>query len=63
MGKLAALATTGNSENRSVRLPVRLKVATAVRQIMKELSEAVSEEDEVMIITMMVLDLIQRNVC
>jgi hypothetical protein len=37
----------------------KLKVATAVRQIMKELSETVSEEGEVMIVTMMVLDLVQ----
>jgi hypothetical protein len=37
----------------------KLKVATVVRQIMRELSEAVSEEDKVMIVTMMVLDLMQ----
>jgi hypothetical protein len=36
-----------------------LKVHTVVRQIMKELSEAVSEEDKVMIVTMTVLDLMQ----
>jgi hypothetical protein len=41
----------------------KLKVATVVRQTMKELSEAVSEEDKVMIITMMVLKLMQRNGC
>jgi hypothetical protein len=37
----------------------KFKVATVV----KELSEAVSEEDKVMIITMTVLDLMQRNGC
>jgi hypothetical protein len=41
----------------------KLKVATVVRQTMKELSEAVSEEDKVMIVTMMVPDLMQRNGC
>jgi hypothetical protein len=30
----------------------KLKVATAVRQIMRELSEAVSEEEKVMMVTM-----------
>jgi hypothetical protein len=30
---------------------------------MKELSEAVLEEEKVMIVTMMVLDLMQRNGC
>jgi hypothetical protein len=30
-------------------------------KIMRELSVAVSEEDKVMILTMMVLDLMQRN--
>jgi hypothetical protein len=39
----------------------KLKVATVVRQIMKELSEAVSEEEKVMIVTMMVFNLLQRN--
>jgi hypothetical protein len=38
------------------------KAATVVRQIMKELSEAVLEEDKVMIVTM-VLDLMQQNGC
>jgi hypothetical protein len=37
----------------------KLKAATVVRQIMKELSEAVSQGDKVMIVTMMVLDLMQ----
>jgi hypothetical protein len=41
----------------------KLKVAIVVRQIMRELGEAVSEEDEVMIVTMMVLDFMQRNDC
>jgi hypothetical protein len=41
----------------------KLKAATVVRQIMKGLNEAVSEEDKVMIVTMMVLNLIQRNGC
>jgi hypothetical protein len=39
----------------------KLKVATVVRQIMRELSEAVSEEDRAVIVTMMVLDLMQLN--
>jgi hypothetical protein len=39
-----------------------LKVATVVQQIMEELSEAASE-DKVMIVTMTVLDLMQRNGC
>jgi hypothetical protein len=39
----------------------KLKVATEVRQIVKELSEAVSEEDKVMTVTMIILDLIQQN--
>jgi hypothetical protein len=52
----------------SVRAPSssdydKLKVSTVVRQIMKELSEAVSEEDKVMIVIMMVLDLMKRNGC
>jgi hypothetical protein len=41
----------------------KLNVATVVRQIIKELSEAVSEEDKVMIATMMILDLMQGNGC
>jgi hypothetical protein len=46
----------------SVEIPIssdndKLKVATAVRQIMRELSESVSKEDKVMIVTMIVLDL------
>jgi ABC-type Na+ efflux pump permease subunit len=41
----------------------KLKVATVVRQIMRELSEAVPEEDSVMIVTMLVLDLMQQNGC
>jgi hypothetical protein len=41
----------------------KLKSATAVRQIMKGFSEAVSEEDRAVIVTMMVLNLIQRNGC
>jgi hypothetical protein len=41
----------------------KLKVTTVVRQIMKEFNEVVSEEDKVMIVTMMVLDLMQRNGC
>jgi hypothetical protein len=41
----------------------KLKAATAVRQIMRELSEAVSEEDKVMIVSMMILDLMRRNCC
>jgi regulator of sirC expression with transglutaminase-like and TPR domain len=38
----------------------RLKVATLVRQIMKELSEAVPEEDKIMIITMMATKWLQE---
>jgi hypothetical protein len=41
----------------------KLKGATLVRQIVKELNEAVSEEDKVMIVTIMVLDLMQRHGC
>jgi hypothetical protein len=41
----------------------KLKVSTVVRQIMKELSELVSEEAKFMIVTMMVLDLMKRNSC
>jgi hypothetical protein len=41
----------------------KLKVAIVVQQIKKELSEAVSEEGKVMIVTMMVLDIMQRNGC
>jgi hypothetical protein len=37
----------------------KLKVAAVVRQIMKELSETVLEEVNVMIVTMMVLDLME----
>jgi uncharacterized protein YggL (DUF469 family) len=52
----------------SVQAPIsseneKLQVATVVRQIMKELSEAVSEEDKLMIVTMVVLDLMQWNGC
>jgi molybdopterin converting factor small subunit len=52
---------------RSVQAPSssnnKLKVATVVGQIMKELSEAVSEEDKVMIVTIMVFVLMQQNGC
>jgi protocatechuate 3,4-dioxygenase beta subunit len=41
----------------------KLKVATVLRQIMKELTEAISEEDKVIFVTMKVLDLMQRNGC
>jgi hypothetical protein len=62
-----ASATVGISENGChYRLTVRLtklKVATVVRQIMRELSEYILEEDKVMIVTMLVLDLMQRNGC
>jgi hypothetical protein len=34
-----------------------------MQEIMKELSEAVPEEDKVMITTMMALDLMQQNSC
>jgi type IV pilus biogenesis protein CpaD/CtpE len=40
----------------------KLQAATVVRQIMRELSEGVSE-DRVMIVTMMVLDLMQQYGC
>jgi hypothetical protein len=41
----------------------RLKVAIVVRQIMRDLSEAVSEEDKIMVITKMVLNLMKQNSC
>jgi hypothetical protein len=41
----------------------KLKVATVVRQIMRELSEDVSEEDKLMVIAIMVLNLIKKNFC
>jgi hypothetical protein len=41
----------------------KLKVAAVVRQIMTERSEAASEKDKVMIVTIVVLDLVQRNGC
>jgi hypothetical protein len=37
----------------------KLKITTVVREIIKVLNEVVSEEDKVMIVTMMVLDLMQ----
>jgi hypothetical protein len=37
-----------------------LKVGTAVSQIMTELSEAVSEEEKIMVITKMVLNLMKQ---
>jgi hypothetical protein len=40
-----------------------LKVATVVQQIMTELSEAVSEEDKIMVIIKMVLTLMKPNGC
>jgi hypothetical protein len=41
----------------------KLKVVTVVRQIMRELSEAVSEEDRAVIVTIMVLNQMQQNGC
>jgi hypothetical protein len=41
----------------------KLKVATVVRQSMRELSEALSEEDRAVIVTIIVLDLMERNGC
>jgi hypothetical protein len=38
-----------------------LKIATVVQQIMTELSEALSEKDRIMIITIMVLNLMKQN--
>jgi hypothetical protein len=38
-------------------------VVTVVHQIMTELSEAMSQEDRVMVITKMVLNLMQENGC
>jgi hypothetical protein len=40
-----------------------LKVAIVVRQIMTELSEAVSQKDKIMFITKMVLNLMKQNGC
>jgi hypothetical protein len=56
--KMGLSVQSPNSSNND-----KLKVATVVRQIMKELSEAVLEEDKVMIVTMLVLNLMQQNVC
>jgi hypothetical protein len=56
----AASATTGNSENRSVSTSTdndTLNVATAVQQIMTELSEDVPEKDKTMVNTKIVLNL------
>jgi hypothetical protein len=39
------------------------KVATAVHQIMTNLSEAVSEEDKIKVIRKMVLKLMKQNGC
>jgi hypothetical protein len=41
----------------------KLKVATVVLQIMKDLSESVPEEGKIMIATMKVLDLMELNGC
>jgi hypothetical protein len=38
-------------------------LATVVRQIMTELTEAVSEEDRVMVITKLVIKLMKQNGC
>jgi hypothetical protein len=38
-----------------------LKVTTVVQQIMRELSEAVSEKDKIMVITKIVLNLMKEN--
>jgi hypothetical protein len=40
-----------------------LKVATVVRQIMTELSAAVSKRDKIEVITKMVLNLMKQNGC
>jgi hypothetical protein len=40
-----------------------LKVATVVQQIMTESSEAVSEEDKIVVITKMFLSSVKRNGC
>jgi hypothetical protein len=40
-----------------------LKVANIVKQIITELSEAVSERDKIIIITIMVLNLMKQNGC
>jgi hypothetical protein len=40
-----------------------LKVIIVVQQIITELSEAVSEKDEIMVIIKMVLDLKKQNDC
>jgi hypothetical protein len=38
-----------------------LKVATSVQQSMTELSEAVPEEEKIMVVTKMVLNLMKQN--
>jgi hypothetical protein len=40
-----------------------LKVATVVQQIITEISEAVLEQDKIMVITKMVLRLVKQNGC
>jgi hypothetical protein len=40
-----------------------LQVATLVQQIMRELSEAVSEKDKIMVIIKMALNLMKQNGC
>jgi hypothetical protein len=40
-----------------------LKVATLVQQIITEFSEAVSEKDQIIIITKMALNLMKQNDC
>jgi uncharacterized protein Yka (UPF0111/DUF47 family) len=65
----AAAATIGNSENSlSVQASSStkndmLKVATAVQQIITELSEAESETDKIMVITKMLFNLMKQNGC
>jgi hypothetical protein len=40
-----------------------LKVATVVQQIMTELSEAMSGEDKIMVITKMVFNIVKQDGC
>jgi predicted site-specific integrase-resolvase len=40
-----------------------VKVATAVEQIITDISEALSEKHKIMVITKMVLNLMQQNGC
>jgi hypothetical protein len=67
--RAAKSATIGNSENRLVSTGLglpnsdKLKVTTILQHIIRELSEFMSEDGKIMIITKMVLKLMKLNVC